>query len=133
MALLSDIFASFRRLPLWVQVWGTVFLVPINMASLLVLDAPYGVWIAVLSWAALLINIPVVLAERGFGRLLAMSHLVFWGPQVLLIVWVLTSHAAAITFPATIILPLLLVANLISLAFDVRETRDWIGGKRGAI
>ena len=49
MSLFTDIFQSFRRLPLWVQIWMVLILIPINLTSLFFLDQPMGSWIAALA------------------------------------------------------------------------------------
>ena len=47
--MIAEIWQSFRRLPLWVQLWVAVILVPVNLASVIFINAPGGFWIAVLA------------------------------------------------------------------------------------
>ena len=54
---LADIWASYRRQPLWVQLWIGIFLVPINFASVLFLDGPAGYWVAALAIGGIFPNV----------------------------------------------------------------------------
>jgi len=86
-----DIWKSFRRLPVWVQIWVGLFLAPVNMASLWFWNAPFGPWIAVLSIGALIPNAAIMAAERGLSKRMAIPHLVLWPILVLLLIWLITN------------------------------------------
>ena len=57
--MILDVWDSFWRLPLWVQVWVGLILVPANLLTLLFVRKKYGKWIAVLAIGGMLPNIPV--------------------------------------------------------------------------
>lgn len=124
--LVGAIYASFRALPGWVQFWVGLVLVPVNMASLLFLWQPLGFWIAGLANIAMLLNLVVMIRERGFSRLMALPHLLPWTALVILVM--LALPAAGGLYRGY--LWLLLVTDLISLGFDFRDARAWLKGSR---
>ncbi len=73
-------------------------------------------------------NAVLLTATREFGREMAISHLVFWTPLIVVIIWLLWSGPSA-KFAGY--LWCLLVVDVISIAFDVRETRIWWRGRKG--
>ena len=78
-------------MPVWVQIWVMFLLVPINMAAIFFIDQPSGVWIAVLAIGAMMLNMPVMLYDRGFSKMMALPHLIPW---TILVLW--------IAFPRTV-------------------------------
>ncbi len=123
---------SFRTLPTWVQIWVGGILVPVNALAFLMLDTTAGLLTAIAAIFVLATNIPIMLLERGMSRLMAVPHLLAWYP----LVWVLGSDLLAgnpdqpassleLTFMTAVI-----VINSISLAFDTKDTLDWLRGKR---
>lgn len=125
-SLFSDIWRSFRSLPGWVQIWVALVLVPVNMASLAFLDEPTGVWVAVLANGAMLANLPVMLNERGFSKLMAVPHLLPWTLLLVLIAFIQPSPAD----PWGIYLWILFAVDLLSLAFDYPDAVKWFRGDR---
>jgi hypothetical protein len=128
--MITDIWQSFRRLPLWVQIWVAFLLVPINFAALFFWTEPGGAWIAFLAVAGIAPNGVVLLVERGFGRAMAFSHLVFWPVQLVLIASLLWQGDVRATFHW--FLWGLLAVNTVSLVFDLRDAAVWLRGQRGA-
>lgn len=115
-------------MPRWVQIWVFVILVPVNAISIFFVNEPFGVWIAVLAIGGFAPNLFVMLYERGFSNTMALPHVVIWTPLVIWIAIMLKSGTVGGGFAAY--LWVLLVVNLISLAFDFLDTRDWLKGVR---
>lgn len=126
MQLLTDIWSSYRSLPAWVQIWVFGILVPVNAASIFFIGQPSGIWIALLAIVAMLINVPVMIVERGFSKTMALSHIPLW---TVLVVWLLVSPPAG-SQGYQAYLYVLLIVDLISLAFDYPDTYRWIKGDR---
>lgn len=120
---------SFRRLPLWVQVWMALVLVPVNLLSFLVLEYQAAQMVALAAVLALGSNMLLLYRYEGFSRAMALPHLVFWGPlQILLVMRVLQTPA-----PDTgevMFIGLVLLVNGISLIFDLLDTWRWWQGER---
>ena len=127
--MIRDIWGSFRRLPLWVQVWVGVILVPVNMAPLLFPGAPYVLWVGLLSIGGMMPNLPIMLMEAGLSKRMALPHLVIWLPLVVLLGWILAS-AEGLEPSYRLMLILLLGVDLISLSFDLPDAVKWYRGDR---
>ncbi|MEX0287330.1 MAG: hypothetical protein AB3N23_22210 [Paracoccaceae bacterium] len=128
--MIVDVWNSFRRLPVWVQIWVVLVLVPMNLVPLAFLGAPMGGWVAALSVGGMALNLPIMVAVRGFSRSMALPHLVLWTPLVVLVIWLLASGTATGGYATMLIL--LLIIDLISLAFDINDARLWVKGDRDA-
>lgn len=120
-AMIADIWASFRRMPLWVQIWVALILVPVNVAALALLGAPNGLWIAVLAVGGMLPNLGIMIRERGFSKAMALPHVLIWTPLVVLL----------LITPKTPLIGLILAVDLVSLGFDYPDTIKWLRGDRG--
>ncbi len=129
--MIVEIWQSFRRLPLWVQIWVAAILVPVNLAALLYLSAPNGMLVAALAVGGMAPNLIIMMRDHGFSRAMALPHLLIWTPLVILLISLLTGGAE---LPDTYrqFLFLLLVVNLVSLAFDCGDAMRWWKGDRGA-
>ena len=125
--MLTEIWKSFRAMPAWVQVWVTLLLVPINMAAIFFIDQPSGVWIAILAIGAMMLNMPVMLYDRGFSKLMAFPHLIPW---TILVLWIAVARPVGSDGYGTY-LWILLVTNIISLGFDYPDALKWWKGDRG--
>lgn len=124
--LIADIWHSLRALPLWVQIWTMGILVPVNLASILFIGEADGGWIAFLAIAGIAPNLPVMVIQRGFSRLMAFSHVVFWTP---LVIWlILFRPQGAQSYQLYLLL--LIAADLISLGFDYGDVVRWWRGER---
>mgnify|MGYP003571119267 FL=1 len=125
--MIREIWHSYRRLPLWVQLWVAVILVPINAASLTFVAHPSGVWVAAMAVGAMLLNGAIMLAEGGFSKLMALPHVAIWTPMLGLVAWLLAQDIAPAYRGYLLIL---LVIDTVSLVFDVLDTRKWLSGDR---
>ncbi|GER00333.1 hypothetical protein JCM17845_09560 [Iodidimonas gelatinilytica] len=119
---LRDIWISYRSQPLWVQFWVALILVPVNMASLLFLNEPMGLWIAILANIAMLSNLPIMLYERGFTNAMALPHILPWTILVYLILF--ARPPATGLYDAY--LWVLVAVDLVSLVFDYQESLAWL-------
>lgn len=123
-----DIWRSFQALPLWVRLWVGLGLVPVNAAALAFVGFQDALGIVVLALAGMVLNLPIMLVERGFSRAMAFPHLLCWGPMLVVIAVLLSRGVAP---PALVAyLWLLLAVDLVSLAFDLRDARAWLRGDR---
>lgn len=116
-------------MPLWVQLWVALILVPVNLAPLLFLDRIEGPLVAVLAAGAIAFNAVLLLIERGFSKAMAFSHLVLWPPLVIgIALLALRGDLPPGGFGQ--FLGALAVVNAISLAFDLRDGWLWWKGDR---
>lgn len=125
MQLFIDIWHSFHRLPTWVQIWMVVVLMPVNLASLVFLDQPAGGWIAILAVLGIVLNTPFVLLDRGFGKGMALPHVLMWTPAVGLALWVLIRSPDA-SAAYTTFLVVFVTVDIVSLGFDYKDAFDWV-------
>lgn len=126
MQLIADIWASLRRMPLWVQLWMWLVLVPVNILPIIEVLHPGGLLIATLSIGGLLPNLYLLIRDRGFSKLMALSHLILWTPLCLILI----RRGADMPDTMSVILWVVLVVDLISLGFDVPDFVKWLGGQR---
>lgn len=128
MQILIDIWQSFRRMPTWVQIWVALILMPVNLAALAFLAEPNGGWIATIAVLGMAWNMPFLFGQRGFGKVMALPHVVLWTPAVLLALATLTSGAISAGFATFLII--FVIVDVISLAFDYKDSIDWYRGDR---
>ena len=121
-----EIWKSFRALPVWVQIWAAVLLVPINLTSLIYIAEPMGRWIAFWAIIGMLPNIGITIYERGLSKLMALPHLVPWTVLVALLLFVRPEASGAYAA----YLSILLVTDAISLLFDYPDAIKWLRGDR---
>ena len=129
MPLIRDIWASYRRLPLWVQIWVGFILIPVNLLPVFWWNASFGFWVFLLSAGGMAPNLVVMAVERGFSRTMAWPHVILWPPLIVLIIYLLSANVA---LPASyvLVLKLVLVVDIISLVFDIPDVRKWWTGER---
>ncbi len=125
----QDIWHSFRALPLWVQIWVAVILVPVNLMPLFFLDQPQGVLIAALAITGMALNLPIMMAARGMSGAMALPHLLCWVPLVIVVVGLL-SAAETLNPNYVRYLWLLLIVDVISSVFDVRDAAHWMRSRK---
>lgn len=128
--MISDIWASFRRLPLAVQIWVALWLAPINFVSAAFIGERNGLLIFVLMLAGILPNLPIMVAKRGMSDLMALPHLVAW-PLMLAVVIVTLVQGTTSTHG--IYLVVILITNAISLVFDAIDFKAWAAGDRAVV
>lgn len=126
---LLDVWASFRSLPLWVQCWVGLCLVPVNLAPYCMLDTITGRAAALAMSVVILTNVPILLWERGMSRLLSLPHLVAWTPLCIWLAWRFSTGTPMPAGEATLAWALLTV-NSVSLAFDFVDSAKWLHGDR---
>ncbi len=124
--MILEIYNSFRAMPLWVQAWVALILAPVNMASLYFYSEPAGLWIAFLANIAMMMNLPVMLYDRGFSKMMAIPHLVPW---TILVLWIFFYRPEA-AGNYDIYLTILLTVDTISLLFDFPDAIKWLNGER---
>lgn len=127
---MTPIFKSFQNLPLWVRLWMVLWLMPINSASIFFTDWEHGALVAGLAIFGMLLNIPIILYDRGFSSLMALPHLLLWTPLVVICALALLGDVDL--GEARCFVWALLITNSISLAFDYPDFLKWLKGDRGA-
>ena len=127
MSLIADIWSSFRRLPGWVQIWVALILVPVNMAALLFIGAPGGLWVALLAVGGMVPNLFIMIRERGLSKAMALPHLVIWTPLIAVILVTMTGDGPP---EFRRFLWLLLAVDALSLGFDYPDALKWARGDR---
>ncbi|WP_298848562.1 hypothetical protein [uncultured Ruegeria sp.] len=124
-----DIWCSFRTLPMWVQVWVAVILVPVNLVPMAFLDQPPGQVVAFLAITGMALNVPIMVAARGMSGAMALPHIVCWVPLVVIVALLLSSEE--ILSPAFVrFLWVLLIVDIVSLIFDFRDAAHWFRGRQ---
>ncbi|MEP5154615.1 hypothetical protein [Planktotalea sp.] len=125
--ILLALWTSFNELPLWVRLWMVLWLIPLNITSLCFINEPMGVWVAVLANVAMLLNLPIMFRERRLSRTMALPHLPFWTPLVILIFWMVPDASTLYGM----FLIALAATNIFSLVFDYIDAYRWAKGDRG--
>ena len=87
---------------------------------------PKGILVATLAWGEMLTCQIVLMRHRGFTKLASGGHVIFWVPLGLILIFARPMENAAYDIYLTI--PL--VANLVSLLFDINNLRLWLGDDR---
>ena len=129
MSLIRDIWGSWRRLPLWVQVWVALILVPVNALSLVFVIYPGGMVLAALAVGAMLMNLAILIQERGLSKAMALPHLFLWTPLVAYILWLMQVYVG-MEQSFRLYLWLLLAVDVISLVMDYADAWKWLRGDR---
>ena len=128
MSLVKNILTSWQALPLWVQVWVGLILVPVNAAAFFLLDTVTGQYTAVAAVFVVITNGPLMLLYQGMNRALSLPHLVAWVPLVYLLVAHLGS--GEVSRGEWFYALLVIIVNGISLVFDVLDSWRWLRGER---
>lgn len=127
-----SIWRSYRSLPAWVQLWVGVILVPVNASGFFFLDTFSGRWIALAALLVMASNGPLAWYYRGMNKALSIPHLLIWLPLNLILAGRLAGSfgtGSASAGEVALILSVL-VANSLSLFFDIRDTWLWVRGDR---
>ena len=130
--MIAEIWASFMRLPMWVKLWMVLWLVPVNLASLVFwgqVEPVSGVTVALLANLGMAFNLPIMMRDRGMGKAMALPHLVLWTPLVILIALGFATDGGASGYRSY--LAILLTTNLVSLGFDYKDAWAWWREDRG--
>lgn len=129
---LHESWQSFRSLPVWVQIWVGLILVPANVAPFFLLDTWSGQRAAITALFVVATNMPLMLWYAGMNRALSIPHLLAWIPLEIALVMRVTGQAGPETLaaPELALAWGLLVINGISVVFDVLDTWRWVRGER---
>ncbi|WP_133493376.1 hypothetical protein [Alcanivorax sp. 24] len=129
---LRDIWHSYRSLPLWVQLWVGLILMPVNLAGFFFLSYPAGQWIAVATVLIVLTNGPIMWYYAGMNKAMSLPHLIIWIPLHVLLIAHLAGGFSPLPMsrPEFTLIMAVLTANTISLLFDVKDSWDWLRGDR---
>lgn len=126
----QSLWQSFRRLPQWVQLWMALVLLPANLLSLFLLEYASARMIALAALLALGSNMLLMYRYAGFSRLMALPHLLVWGPlQVMLLIY-LAGSTPAPSINEVVYIFLVLAVNGVSLFFDTLDSWRWLQGER---
>lgn len=128
MQVVGDVWASIGRLPIWVVVWVSFVLVPVNVASVMYWAEPYGGLIFILAVGGMLPNVFMIFIQGGVTKAMAIPHVLLWTPLVFVILYVLLTADISDSF--TTFLWVLLVVEIISLGFDYNDAAAWFRGER---
>lgn len=126
--MITEIWSSFRALPLWVQIWVAAILVPVNLLSLAYVTQPFGWLVALLAVGGMIPNLPIMIVQRGFSRLMSLPHLLIWGLLMPLLIWLIPQVDGGYK---TYLLALAVI-NAVSLVFDAKDMVAWFKGARDA-
>lgn len=127
--MILNIWNSFRRLPVWVQIWVGLILIPVNLLPLAFLSEPRAGLIAGLAVGGMAFNLPILLREQGLSKAMAIPHLLLWTPLVV-VVFRQLRNGGDMAAAYTTVLAVLLVVDGISLAFDFVDALKWWRGDR---
>ena len=129
---MTDIWRSWRSLPLWVQIWVAGILVPVNVLPFFLLESVVGQAGALAALLVLVTNGPLMWVYRGMNKVLSIPHLIAWGPlEIYLLMLLANSDFRAVASSMELgLAALLLVINGISLVFDVMDSAKWMVGDR---
>lgn len=127
----AQIWRSYRSLPLWVQLWVGLILVPVNVAPLFFLDTPIG-RMAVLAFLFVgATNLPIMYWARGMTRLMSVPHLFAWIPLVgFVVVRLYGTNGAPVSSAEWMLGWALLAVDGFSLVFDLLDSWRWVRGER---
>ena len=129
---MTDIWRSWRSLPLWVQIWVAGILVPVNVLPFFLLESVVGQAGALAALLVLVTNGPLMWVYRGMNKVLSIPHLIAWGPLVIYLLMLLSESGfrADASRMELGLAALLLAINGISLMFDVVDSAKWLAGDR---
>lgn len=103
-------------------------LLPANSLRLFLLQYPGARMVAIAAVLALGSNMLLMYGYAGFTRLMALPHLLVWGPlQVMLPMYLMASTPTA---DEVMYISLILAVNGISLLFDALDSWRWLQGER---
>lgn len=129
---LKDGFWSLCAAPVWVQTWIWLFLLPANMASLVLYGMtkhPLPGWIALGFMFVVLTNMAIVLYERGISKITSLPHLIPWVPlQIYTGLWLFVWDGLSGTLIVFAWAYFVIIG--ISNVFDAYDTWRWFRGER---
>ncbi len=126
---IADSNRSFMRLPLWVRLWLVSILLPVNAAAFFMKDTPTGHRAARAAAFVAAVNGPTILIQRGWGKVLAVPHLVVWIP--LLVFAARRLKEPGVPRRERVYATILLIVNGTSVIFDAVDAWRWLRGECG--
>ena len=129
---LLGIWHSFRNLPLWLQGWALLILMPLNAASLLLLDSFTGMATALALLVVLTVNLSLMWLHGGMNKDMSLVHLLAWIPLELALLGQLAGLWGddALTFTQWSFTVAVVMTNAVSLFFDIVDAWCWAQGDR---
>ncbi|EKF75916.1 hypothetical protein A11A3_00440 [Alcanivorax hongdengensis A-11-3] len=127
-----DSWHAFRALPLWLQAWVALILMPANAAGLLFLDTFSGRAISLALVLVVIANVALMLYHRGMNRDMSVVHLLAWLPLEILLLGALGGVWGDDTLsrPVWALTVTVVMVNAISLFFDLIDAWRWWHGER---
>ncbi len=122
----ARIMQSYDGLPTWVKIWMNFILGPINLATLFFLNQPNGGLIAALAIGGMVLTVALVVLNAGFEKIVAAGHVLPWVPLVAMLAFARPEGSDIYQ----IFLVVLLIANSISLLFDLNDVRVALSSKK---
>lgn len=116
------------RLPLWVRLWLALVLVPVNAAAFFLRDTPTGHRASLAAVFIAAVNGPAIIIQRGWGKSLAVPHLIVWIPLLVFAARRMREPDASRRERAYA--TTLLIVNGVSVIFDALDTWRWLRGER---
>ncbi|NNF25396.1 MAG: hypothetical protein HKN63_11435 [Rhodobacteraceae bacterium] len=118
-----------RRMPLWVQIWMALVLIPTNLGGLFFLGEPYAAVILILANVAMLIVAVMIVAQNGTSKIMSAPHVVC---RVALLALLAALLSGGIDASAGYVsyLWVLMAVNALALGFDSYATWCWLCGDR---
>lgn len=129
---LKDAFLSFRKAPMWVQMWVNFLLSPVNIAAFVIYGMtqhPLAGWAALGFTFVLISNMAVLIYERGVSKLTSVPHLLPWLPmQIYTGMWLFVwgGMSPLVTQFAWAYFIIIGISNI----FDVYDSLRWLRGER---
>ena len=115
---------------MWVRLWVSLILVPVNLATLIFSEELSATLIMSLAVAGLAFNIIPMVLDRGFTSSMALPHVIFWLPLVVILFYLLFVTDTTIPYYYRYFLLVLLICDTISLAMDIPDSIRWLKDKR---
>ena len=119
------------RAPLWVRLWMTCLLIPVNLASLFFLGAEQGLLVSSLAIGGILLNTPITIYDQGMSKLMTLPHILLWTPLIAVSIAILSKGSGNSSYD--IYLWVLVATNAVSLFFDYPDFIKWLKGDRGIL
>ncbi|MCG8391575.1 MAG: hypothetical protein MI745_00675 [Pseudomonadales bacterium] len=129
---LAGIWQSFRELPLWLQAWALLILMPLNAAGFLLLDTFSGQITALALVVVLAVNLPLMWLHGGMNKDMSLVHLLAWVPLEAALLGQLAGlwgddYLTPLQWAFTLTV---IMINAINLFFDIVDAWCWAQGDR---
>jgi hypothetical protein len=129
---LSDAIEQINALPLGMLIWIRT-LGFINTSSIFLLRRSEARWVLAAFVFIAIVNPAMMAAGTGLVKLLGIPHLVVWIPLVAYLAVRLRSGQTDIRSPFGAWCAIVMLVNLISVVFDLRDGVQFVLGDRGVV